>query len=118
MEYVKQYFFLLLFLGVALFNYLMARRSRRQAAESRAEQDRPAQSKPVLGKPSLHQQSAAGESRARPHRDRVAAPPPDVRTAADASRSLVTGRRNLRRAVIAMTILGPCRAERPHDHGR
>jgi hypothetical protein len=55
---------------------------------------------------------AAGEPGVLVRRVEVPAASRTTRAAVDA-RSLVTGRRNLRRAVIAMTVLGPCRSQEP-----
>lgn len=58
---------------------------------------------------------AAGESGTLMRRAEAPRPSPS-RHAQDArslTRGLVKGRRNLRRAVIAMTVLGPCRSQDP-----
>lgn len=56
--------------------------------------------------------SMAGEPAIAVRRGETPMPAPVTHPATDA-RSLVTGRRNLRRAVIAMTVLGPCRSHQP-----
>jgi hypothetical protein len=48
---------------------------------------------------------------------RRATPPPTVVRERSSVQALVAGRGNLRRAVIAMTVLGPCRAQQQRDEG-
>jgi hypothetical protein len=113
--------YLLIFLGVALFNYVI----RRIEASRQTQGQLPRPAKPTARTP----RAAQGTHRVRgaaangpPESDivvrRVVAPAAaPMHTARDA-RALVTGRRNLRRAVIAMAVLGPCRAQEPQEYQR
>jgi hypothetical protein len=109
--------YVLVILGILFFNYL-ARKAPRQQQDESAGGEPPAQDEPLeeiftrkrpvpaadplRGAPPV----PAGVGEAQP----VAAEVPRRRSAA---RSLLRGRRNLRRAFVVMTVLGPCRALEP-----
>jgi hypothetical protein len=111
--------YVLIFVAVALFNYMLRRL---EAWRKRQEQlprpgappprVRPAAESTRRVRPAARGEPAAGAPAILLRRVEAQAASPTTRTAADA-RSLVTGRRNLRRAVIAMTVLGPCRSQDP-----
>lgn len=102
-------FYVLIFAAVALFNYAMRRFEawrKRQELLSRAREQPPRVQKPT--------ETSQGVRRGAGGEPQVVVPRVGTRpvspTAADA-RLLVTGRGNLRRAVIAMTVLGPCKSQ-------
>lgn len=108
-------FYILIIGGFLLFNYLartLARKAREQqeAAEREAAQAQPAEAEEPLEDP-------WGRPLAAP----VPAPQPPVRTAAPppgrprAAHPLFRTRQDLRRAIVVMTVLGPCRALEPFD---
>jgi hypothetical protein len=111
--------YLLIFLGVALFNYVI----RRIEASRQSQGQLPRPAEPTARTPRAAQgarrvREAAAGGPSEPDilvRRVVAAAAVPTHTAADA-RALVRGRRNLRRAVIAMTVLGPCRAQEPRGY--
>jgi hypothetical protein len=107
--------YVLIFAGILLFNYVrqrLARRSR-QAPRPPAAEGVP---------PSATGWGRAAEAGAEPEarRERVSRTPP-VHTAASPeverprAPALFRTRAELRRGVIAMTVLGPCRAKDPPD---
>lgn len=112
-------FYILIIGGFLLFNYLartLARKAREQqeAAEREAAQAQPAEAEEPLEDP-------WGRPLAAP----VPAPQPAVRHApaalapqarhARAPHALFRTRQDLRRAIVVMTVLGPCRALEPYD---
>lgn len=111
--------YVLIFAAVVLFNYAIRRL---EAWRRRQEQlPRPGEPLPRVRRTAettrrVHRAAAGGPAAGEPailvRRVGVPAASLTTRTAADA-RSLVTGRRNLRRAVIAMTVLSPCRSQQP-----
>lgn len=107
----------LIIAGFLLFNYLaqqLAKKAREQqeAAERAAAQAQPAEAEEALEDP-------WGRAPAAP----VPAPQPPVRTAASApppgrpraAHPLLRTPQDLRRAIVVMTVLGPCRALEPFD---
>lgn len=113
--------YVLVILGILFFNYLARKAPRRQQDESTGGAP-PSENEPlekIFGRtrrvpaPDLLRGATPVPARvdvARP----VAAEVPRRRSAA---RSLLRGRRNLRRAFVAMTVLGPCRALEPPGGG-
>ena len=111
--------YVLIFVAAALFNYAIRRV---QAWLRRREQPRrPSETPPAVRRVAevtrrvrrgAADGPASGESDIPIRRVEALAASPTTRTVADA-RSLVTGRRNLRRAVIAMTVLGKCKSQQP-----
>ncbi len=112
--------------GFLLFNYLMqylARRERelQEAAAAREAPDPPAEDEvleniwgqnPVAAPPEPEPETAlASVPRARAS----AAAPPRARRSA-AARRLFRTRRDLRQAIVLMTVLGPCRALEPPEN--
>lgn len=105
-------FYVLIFAAVVLFNYVTRRLEawwKRLELLSRAGEQPPRVPKAAETGQRVRR-AAAGEPQVvvRPVGARVVSL--TELTATDA-RFLVTGRRNLRRAVIAMTVLGPCKSQ-------
>jgi hypothetical protein len=132
------FWYLLLFGGLVLFNLLLQRR-RRRAAERRlrqAAQELPPQEAPpeaswgrgahpvpppatpdaAWGRPAVEEilpRSVPTPGRATsPSATRPAPPRPAVRTRTPAPR--FRSREDLRHAIVALTVLGPCRARQPY----
>ncbi len=109
--------YVLVILGILFFNYL-ARKAPRQQQDESARGEPPAQDKPleeIFGRarlgPAAHPLPGAPPVPARLAEARpVAAEDPRYRSTA---RSFLSGTRNLRRAFVVMTVLGPCRALEP-----
>jgi hypothetical protein len=105
----------LIIAGFMLFNYVarqLARKAREQQ-EAAAAQPAAAGSAPPPGEEPLE------EFWGRVPAPRQAAPEPVAPPAPSRRRSgarLFRTRRDLRQAVVAMTVLGPCRALEPHEH--
>jgi len=114
------FLFVLLFLGIVLFNYVMQRAARRRREEEQAQ---------------AAQQPAAPAGAEEPLEDiwgrtpaSVPAPapspmlaarqetaPPPVPRGRHPARALLKDKRDLRRAVVLMMVLGPCRAQEPPE---
>lgn len=102
--------------GIMLFNFLTQRAAaRRRQEEAAAQQEEP----PAPDEPLADiwgRLPAAPVAEPPPAPARVSAAPfvaPEVRRRRSGARSLLTGTRNLRRAMVAMTVLGPPRAMEP-----
>jgi hypothetical protein len=113
------FLYVLLFAAIVLFNYAIRRIDAwRQRQGQQALPGEPAQRVQPAAATARHMQRAAARRRAVDgtdtpvRRGEVAPASLTARTAVDA-RSLVMGRRNLRRAMIAMTVLGPCKSQEP-----
>lgn len=79
------------------------------------EQEQTAQPPPPITREILRPLSPSSEERARESSrpaPRLAAPEQGPRAPLQAA---LSNRRNLRRAIVLMTILGPCRANAPHE---
>jgi len=112
----------LIFLGLLVFNYFMQQAARRRQQEEQQEQlkeeEPPAPDEPLpsvwgrrAGAPAASPSPAAPVERVRgPDVLAAAAAPPRRRAGA---KSLFATRRDLRRAVVLMTVLGPCRSQEP-----
>lgn len=109
--------------GFLLFNYFMQRMSRRAQEQERARAREAASPQPE-DEPLEDIWSRRASVAAPPERMPVAvlAPAPDAEAPADAprkahrsaaARRLFRTRQDLRRAVVMMTVLGPCRALEP-----
>jgi len=108
--------------GFLLFNYFMQRMSRRAQEQERA-QAREAASAPPEDEPLEDiwgSRRASAAAPPEPMAVAVLAPAPDAPADAPrkahrsaAARRLFRTRRDLRRAVVMMTVLGPCRALEP-----
>jgi hypothetical protein len=109
--------------GFLLFNYFMQRMSRRAQEQERA-QAREAASPQPEDEPleDIWSRRTSVAAPPEPMPVHVLAPAPDAEAPADApqkahrsaaARRLFRTRRDLRRAVVMMTVLGPCRALEP-----
>ena len=112
--------YLLLFIGILLVNYLLQRAAARQRQQEASQQDipRPAASVPVRLRPPLpaYRSPLAAELPVHPRgMADTSAAAPSRRSSAG---SFLRSRQDLRRAIIAMTVLGPCRAQQPPDMSR
>jgi hypothetical protein len=116
----------LLAAGFLLFNYVLQRamqRARQRQELERAQQPEAASSSEIepidagWGRtPTLDRGPAAAPvDAARRAEANTAAPAPLSRR--PAPKPLFRSRHDLRRAIIVMTVLGPCRALEPHDRG-
>ncbi len=104
--------------GILLFNILTQRAARRQQEERSKDAEPPAQDEPLPDIWGRAQTAPAAEplSVALPVPARVGAAPlvaAEVRRRRSGARSLLKGTQNLRRAMVVMTVLGPCRAMEP-----
>ena len=114
----------LLIVGFLLFNFLLrraAKRAREQQEHERAQQEELAPSpadEPIeygwgRGPQADRQPAALPVEPARRFEMNPAAPPLPLHR--PAPRALFRSRNDLRRAIVVMTVLGPCRALEPHD---
>lgn len=112
--------FLLIFGAIMLFNYVMRQASRRRQEESTAVE-------PVAPAPDEPLERIFKSVRPAPAAEFLPVAPPALARVSEAQpvaaavprrhsgvRSLLRGRRNLRRAYVVMTVLGPCRALGPN----
>lgn len=105
----------LLILGVLIFNYLAQRAAKRRQNES-ADREPPEQAKPL---PEIWGRAQPAPAAVPPPGVMpMPAPAPEAPPVAEeaprrrsAARSFLRGRGNLRRAMVVMTVLGPCRAQ-------
>ena len=113
----------LIFLGFLLFNNVVqaVKRARQQQEEERAQQQEaapPPEEEPleyIWGRrPQADLPAAAAHLEPAPRVEAIAAPPAASPRRA-VPRALFHSREDLRRAVVVMTVLGPCRALEPHD---
>jgi hypothetical protein len=105
----------LVFLGIVVFNYLIQRLARRARQRLPAPEPRPVETEQPLetgwgraSRAAALPEEVLAARRAPP--PRAAAAPPQPRPPAH---RLFGSREELRRAIVAMTVLGPCRAEDP-----
>ncbi len=117
--------YVLAFVGFVLFNYFVNRAARRrQQAEEAQEATQPAPP-PAEAAEEVPFEDYWGRSAepapapspppvvAQPMRAAPPAPPPPVRRRLHPARALLKDKRDLRRAVVLMMVLGPCRAQEP-----
>lgn len=105
-----------IFIGILLFNYFVQRIAKWQKQQEELprpearprEQRRVETVRRVRPAPVLRSVPAMPDVRSR----RLETPVVRRRPVA---RSFLRGRQNLRRAIVVMTVLGPCRAEKPYD---
>jgi hypothetical protein len=108
--------YVLIFLGIVVFNFM------RQLAARRRQQEEEAQAKAAAPAPAEEQPLEDIWGRLPAPAAPAAAPalsmtPPAPRRLHPV-RALLQGRRDLRRAVILMMVLGPCRAQEPPERTR
>ena len=101
---------LIIFILIPLANYVLARMRRRY--------EQPSPSRQPMPDMGMRRQAAPAPTPASPApRERTQAAPPDRIIASSRSRrsrnTLFRTRRDVRRVIVAMTILGPCRAYDP-----
>lgn len=113
--------YILIFLGIIIFNYVMQQAARRRQQEE-AEQAAQAEPPPAEDEPL---EDIWGRSRApvpepapvfvpRPAQPAPrAAPPVTTQRRRHPIRELLKSKRDLRRAAVLVTVLGPCRAQEP-----
>jgi hypothetical protein len=107
---ITQIVLLVLFIVVPIINYILARkeRQRKRRIESRRSATQPVAV--PAHRPAQRQSTVAPEFVA----SRTAAlPQAGVQPRGRSRQALFRSRRDLRRTIIAMTILGPCRADDP-----
>jgi len=110
--------YVLAFAGFILFNYLVSRAARRRQQEEQAEAAAqpaplPAEEEPFedyWGRAAAPAPARAPAVVSQPVRAAPPAPPPPH---LHPVRALLNDKRDLRRAVILMMVLGPCRAQEP-----
>ena len=99
---------LIIFILIPLANYVLARMRRRY--------EQPSPSRQPMPDMGMRRQAAPAPASPAP-RERTQAAPPDRIIASSRSRwsrnTLFRTRRDVRRVIVAMTILGPCRAYAP-----
>jgi hypothetical protein len=111
--------YVLAFAGFILFNYLVSRAARRRQQEEQAQAAAqpappPAEEEPFedyWGRAAAPAPARAPVAVSQPVRAAPPAPPPPRRL--HPVRALLKNKRDLRRAVILMMVLGPCRAQEP-----
>ena len=119
----EELIYVLIFAAILLVQYLMKRYAGRPQPDDAlqeapvpeaqpAEQEAPVPARGACGAEVPALSFAAAEWAARLRAPAVGAVMPRRRAAA---RSLLNGGTDLRRAVVGMTLLGPCRAQAPHD---
>jgi hypothetical protein len=104
---------LILFIVVPIINFLLARKERQR--QRRMENRRIAAQPPTLIQRPVAPRSTPP---AEPDYLRASAPPRPSSTRPTgrwSRRALFRSKRDLRRTIVAMTILGPCRADDPRD---
>lgn len=115
--------YILGFIAIVLFNFMAQRAAwrRQQEEEAQARQASPAQAEPPAQEPL---EDIWGRAPAPPTPAPALVPrpaPPPVRAEAPAprrlhpARALLKDKRDLRRAVVLMMVLGPCRSQDPPD---
>lgn len=117
--------YVLIFLGIVLFNFVAQRAARRRQQADQVQGRPAAQPEPppaeeplledVWGRTAAPAPAATPVLVPRPAPRRVAPPPPRRRHPV---RMLLKDKRDLRRAVILMMVLGPCRAQEPPERDR
>ena len=114
--------YVLAFVGIVLFNYVMQRAARRRQQEEEAQAQAAPQPPPPAPEDELAE-DVWGRTPApvpapmfvpRPAPPPVRAEPPAQRRLHPA-RALLKDKRDLRRAVILMMVLGPCRSQEPPE---
>jgi hypothetical protein len=113
--------YVLIFLGIVLFNFMrqLAARRRQQEEEAQAKTAAPAPAEEppledVWGRTPAPAAAAPAVIVARPAPPAIRAEPPAPRRLHPV-RALLQDSRDLRRAVILMMVLGPCRAQEPPE---
>jgi hypothetical protein len=116
--------YVLVFLGIVLFNFMrqLAARRRQQEEEAQAKTAAPAPAEEqaledIWGRTPAPAAPAAAVIATRPAPPAIRAEPPAPRRLHPV-RALLQDRRDLRRAVILMMVLGPCRAQEPPERTR
>jgi hypothetical protein len=117
--------YIIAFAGIILFNLMMQRAARRRQQEEEAQAAKPAKPLPpqdepledIWGRTPAPAPAAAPVIVTRPAPPAIRAEPPAPRRLHPV-RALLKDRRDLRRAVILMMVLGPCRAQEPTETAR
>jgi hypothetical protein len=107
------------FIAIVLFNYIAQRAARRRQEEERAQaQTAPPPVEEVLedvwGRTPAQAPAPAPVAAPRPAALPIAAQPPAPRRTHPV-RALLRDKRDLRRAVVLMMVLGPCRSQEPPE---
>ena len=109
------------FIAIVLFNYIAKRAARRRQQEEEQTQAQPAPSpveevllEDVWGRTPTPTPAPAPLAAPRPAALPITAQPPAPRRAHPV-RALLQNKRDLRRAVVLMMVLGPCRAQEPPE---
>jgi hypothetical protein len=112
------------FIAIVLFNYIAQRAARRRQQEEEAQAQAAEQAAPppaeeelledVWGRTPTPAPAPAPVLAPRPAALPIAAPPPAPRRSHPA-RALLRDKRDLRRAVVLMMVLGPCRSQEPPE---
>jgi hypothetical protein len=113
--------YVLAFVGFVLFNYFVNRAARRRQQEEQAlEAERPAPPPAQEEEPfedywgrTTAPSPAPAPAVVVSQPVRSAPPPPPARRSVHPVRALLNDKRDLRRAVVLMVVLGPCRAQEP-----
>lgn len=112
--------YILIIGGILLFNFLTqraaARRQQEEEAAKQAEPPAPEEPLPDIWGRAQTAPAAEPQLAARPVPARVGAEPSiaaEGRHRRPGARSLLQGTRNLQRAMVVLTVLGPCRAMEP-----
>lgn len=113
------FLFILIFLGILFFNYLTQQAARRRRQEEQAQAPPaappPAEDEPledIWGRtPAPAAAPALAPRPAQPARAQATPAPRRLHPA----RALLKDKRDLRRAVVLMMVLGPCRAQEPPE---
>jgi hypothetical protein len=114
--------YVLAFLAIILFNFIAQRAARRRQQQEQAEEPAPPEPAPaedapledIWGRTAAPAPASAPVVAPRPAPAAVRAEPPRPRRLHPA-RALLKDKRDLRRAVVLMMVLGPCRAQEPPE---
>ena len=113
--------YVLIFLGIILFNLIQGLRRRQQQAQAEAEAPEPAAQEDEPPLEDIWGRSPAPLPQARSAPPAPASAEPARPAAPRAPRrrhplqTLLKDRRNLHHAIVLMTVLGPCRAQEPPE---
>jgi hypothetical protein len=119
-RFPSELLYVLAFLAIILFNFIAQRAARRRQQQAQAEESVPPAPAPIeeetlediWGRTAAAPSAAAAVPRPAPAPVR---PEPPLPRRVHPVRALLKDKRDLRRAVVLMMVLGPCRAQEPPE---